>query len=131
MKAGILMVALLTSALATAQPGETEQAQKLVWTCPLHREVTENEAGQCELCERQLVQTLVQLAWWCPIQPAKKIACRSGSGSSRSELNRVLSSVDNDAYDERRKFASMASSSRIPRRQRHRSLAVSSDMSPC
>ena len=67
MKAGILIVALLTSAIASPQQGETEQEQKLVWTCPLHREVTETEAGQCELCERQLVQTLVQLAWSCPI----------------------------------------------------------------
>ena len=72
MKAGILIfanVALLTPAIATPQQGETEQEQKLVWTCPLHREVTETEAGQCEFCERQLVQTLVQLAWSCPIHP--------------------------------------------------------------
>ena len=64
---GILIVALLTSAIATPQQGETEQEQKLVWTCPLHREVTETEAGQRQFCERQLVQTLVQLAWSCPI----------------------------------------------------------------
>ncbi len=62
-----LTVALLTSAIATPQQGETEQEQKLVWTCPLHGEVTETEAGQCQFCERQLVHTLVQLAWSCPI----------------------------------------------------------------
>ena len=72
MKAGILIfasVALVTSALASPQQGETGQEQKLVWTCPIHREVTETERGQCELCERQLVQTLVRLAWSCPIHP--------------------------------------------------------------
>ena len=72
MKAGILIfasVALVTSALAAPRQGETEQEQKLVWTCPIHREVTETESGHCEFCERQLVQTLVRLAWSCPIHP--------------------------------------------------------------
>jgi len=69
MKVAILVVALLTPAFATSQQGETEKTQKLVWTCPVHREVTETERGQCELCERQLVQTLVRLAWSCPIHP--------------------------------------------------------------
>lgn len=64
MKAGILMVmvALLTPAISA-------QEQKLVWTCPVHREVTETEAGQCPFGERQLVQILVQVAWSCPIHP--------------------------------------------------------------
>jgi len=38
-----------------------------VWTCPLHREVTEAEAGTCHICDRALIQTLVQRAWSCPI----------------------------------------------------------------
>ena len=69
MKAGILVVALLAPAIATPRQGETEREQKLVWTCPLHREVTETEGGQCPFGEHQLVQTLVQVAWSCPIHP--------------------------------------------------------------
>ena len=67
-KAGILsvtVVALLTSAIAVPQQVETEQ--KLVWTCPVHREVTEDGPGRCPFGELELVPTLVQTAWACPI----------------------------------------------------------------
>ncbi len=52
---------------ATAKPQQHESAPTLAWTCPLHREVTESEEGQCPICERSLVPTLVQQAWSCPI----------------------------------------------------------------
>lgn len=58
---------LLTASIAAAALQLGDDERELVWTCPVHREVTEDDAGQCEFCERELVPTLVQLAWSCPI----------------------------------------------------------------
>ncbi len=63
--AGLLIGALGFISPVAAQENEIEP--ELVWTCPVHRDVTENEAGNCEFCERELIQTLVQQAWSCPI----------------------------------------------------------------
>ena len=65
-----VFVGLLIGALGFISPvaaQENEIEPELVWTCPVHRDVTENEAGNCEFCERELIQTLVQQAWSCPI----------------------------------------------------------------
>ncbi len=65
---GLLIVALGFISPVAAQENDPNNIEpELVWTCPVHRDVTENEAGNCEFCERELIQTLVQQAWSCPI----------------------------------------------------------------
>jgi len=63
----IHMVGVVAIPLAIASQGLDEGEQKLVWTCPVHRDETEDEPGQCEQGGRELVPTLIQLAWSCPI----------------------------------------------------------------
>jgi len=63
--AGLLIGMLCVLSPSAAQENEIEA--QLVWTCPVHRDVTESEAGNCEFCEGELIQTLVQQAWSCPI----------------------------------------------------------------
>ncbi len=63
--AGLLIGMLYVIPSSAAQENEIEA--QLVWTCPVHRDVTEREARNCEFCERELIQTLVQQAWGCPI----------------------------------------------------------------
>ncbi|HSF14602.1 MAG TPA: heavy metal-binding domain-containing protein [Vicinamibacteria bacterium] len=43
------------------------QEAGLVWTCPVHREITETVAGECPICSRELVETFVRYAYSCPI----------------------------------------------------------------
>ena len=65
-----VFVGLLIATLGWMSPGAAQEnaiEAQLVWTCPVHRDVTESEAGNCEFCERDLIQTLVQQAWSCPI----------------------------------------------------------------
>jgi hypothetical protein len=67
-KAGIwaaAAIAIFVTTVATPQDGDSER--KLVWTCRVHREVTEEQSGQCPMGELALVPTLVQTAWACPI----------------------------------------------------------------
>lgn len=40
------------------------------WTCPMHREVFEHEAGQCPICRMALVPTRLEQAWTCPLHGA-------------------------------------------------------------
>lgn len=65
--ATIHMIGVVTIPAAIASQGLDEGEKKLVWTCPVHREVTEDEPGQCEQGGRELVPTLIQLAWSCPL----------------------------------------------------------------
>ncbi len=66
MSGSLLLSAETIATIATQEP-TGGQDPTLVWTCPEHREVTEGEAGECHLCQRQLIQTLVVEAWSCPI----------------------------------------------------------------
>ena len=65
-RAVVLAIVLLAiGGLADAQ-GVAEDAE-IVWTCPLHREVTETRAGSCPICERELTRTLIKQAYSCPL----------------------------------------------------------------
>ena len=37
------------------------------WTCPVHREVQTDHPGPCPICQRDLVETLIDRAWTCPV----------------------------------------------------------------
>ncbi|HXV63229.1 MAG TPA: heavy metal-binding domain-containing protein [Vicinamibacteria bacterium] len=45
------------------------QEAERVWTCPVHREITETVAGECPICNRELEETFVRNAYSCPIHP--------------------------------------------------------------
>jgi Heavy metal binding domain len=46
---------------------QDEGTVTIVWTCPVHREITETASGRCSRCGRELVRTRVQQYWSCPL----------------------------------------------------------------
>jgi Heavy metal binding domain len=63
-------IALLVGALMLAPrvwSRQDESTTSIVWTCPLHREITESSSGRCSRCGRELVRTRVQRFWTCPL----------------------------------------------------------------
>lgn len=61
------MQAMLLVWLALAPQAAAVDSEQIVWTCPVHREITEDAPGQCELCQRDLVQTRITIAYTCPV----------------------------------------------------------------
>ena len=41
----------------------------LVWTCPVHSQVSAEAQGSCRLCGRPLVRVTKALSWTCPVHP--------------------------------------------------------------
>lgn len=66
----MVRLSLFLSILAFSTPvrsGQERSSTSIVWTCPVHRELTETEPGECPLCGRELVRTRVQQFWSCPL----------------------------------------------------------------
>jgi hypothetical protein len=61
MRLGIFVLVLLWGGVTLTN------AQELIWTCPVHREVTETAAGECPICQRVLVRSRIAEAWSCPV----------------------------------------------------------------
>lgn len=61
------MLAFLLVWLALAPQAASTESEQLVWTCPVHREVTEDAPGKCDQCGRDLVETRIRVAYTCPI----------------------------------------------------------------
>ncbi len=41
----------------------------LVWTCPVHSEVSADAEGACRICGRPLVRVTKAVSWTCPVHP--------------------------------------------------------------
>ena len=41
----------------------------LVWTCPVHSQISADAQGNCKLCGRPLVRVTKALSWTCPVHP--------------------------------------------------------------
>ena len=41
----------------------------LVWTCPVHSQISAGAQGSCTLCGRPLVRVTKALSWTCPVHP--------------------------------------------------------------
>jgi len=41
----------------------------LVWTCPVHSQISADAQGNCRLCGRPLVRVTKALSWTCPVHP--------------------------------------------------------------
>jgi hypothetical protein len=41
----------------------------LVWTCPVHSQISAGVQGNCKLCGRPLVRVTKALSWTCPAHP--------------------------------------------------------------
>ena len=61
-KLGALMLVLVTCVSAAVS-----QDVRSAWTCPIHREVTEDSAGTCGQCGSELISIDVEQAYSCPI----------------------------------------------------------------
>jgi hypothetical protein len=72
---GLTLVWLLAAPEGLVAGGQPAPAPPLElpaigWTCPMHREVFQHEAGQCPLCGMTLVPTRLEPAWSCPLHAA-------------------------------------------------------------
>jgi transcription initiation factor IIE alpha subunit len=69
----IISIAVITSLTAVAQEKhlpavDTGMAQKAIYHCPMHPEVTSNKPGKCSKCGMELVKIKTTL-YTCPMHP--------------------------------------------------------------
>jgi hypothetical protein len=62
---GLVLVVAATRAASAAQKSSARELPPVSWTCPMHPEVVDNEAGKCPICSMNLVATRLDLVWTC------------------------------------------------------------------
>jgi hypothetical protein len=77
-----------TLALVGAAPGAVQDADpptELVWTCPVHAIVVNQDPGKCPICRRELILVNATVSWRCPNAPAADLpgpgVCPDGSAA--------------------------------------------------